>query len=127
MTNQKQSEPDVVNEVVKTVKSTNLYDISRKVLLAGAGAAGLASDEIKAFVDRMVERGEIAEQDARRLMVEALEKREQTARKKNKTETPKSTVTKADIEALSARILELSRMVEELKGERDSEAAEAEE
>jgi hypothetical protein len=42
-------------------------ELSRKVLLAGVGAAVLAQDEISDFVDRLVERGEIAEQDARNL------------------------------------------------------------
>ena len=40
------------------VKSS-MYEMSRKVLLAGIGAAVLAQEEIERYLTRLVERGEI--------------------------------------------------------------------
>lgn len=37
----------------------------RKLMLAAAGAVGMASDEAKKLLDRLVARGEIAEKDAK--------------------------------------------------------------
>ena len=50
------------------------FQLSRKVLLAGIGAAVLAQEEIENFVNRMVERGEIAEKDARQLAREIVDR-----------------------------------------------------
>ncbi|MEW6504421.1 MAG: phasin family protein, partial [Chloroflexota bacterium] len=43
-------------------------ELSRKILLAGIGAAALAQEEIERFVNRLVEKGELAEKDARRMI-----------------------------------------------------------
>ena len=58
-------EAEVVDE------HNDLVDALRKVLLASIGGVALAQDEIGKFLNRMVERGEIAEKDARKLMDEA--------------------------------------------------------
>lgn len=47
----------------------------RKVLQAGVGAFALTKDEVEDFVSKLVERGEIAEQDGRRLVREVLARR----------------------------------------------------
>ncbi|HMN60678.1 MAG TPA: hypothetical protein PJ988_09965 [Anaerolinea sp.] len=95
-----------------------LYDTTRMILLAAVGAAALAQEEINNFVDRLVERGEIAEGDARNLVREIIDRREKLERE-HKTQAQKAagdtTVTKADIETLTARIADLSRQIEELK------------
>ena len=54
-------------EVVEAERSS-LLEMSRKVLLAGVGAVALAQDEIEEFVNKLVERGEIAEKDGRKLI-----------------------------------------------------------
>lgn len=115
----KDTDTDILDDMVRGVKNTSLYEASRKVLLSAAGAAGLATDEMKGFLDKLVERGEIAEQDARRLMVEVLEKREKTERDRraSKDEAKRTTASKADIEDLSARIMELNKMIEALKNQ----------
>ncbi|MCE9583087.1 MAG: phasin family protein [Planctomycetes bacterium] len=46
--------------MVETVK-----DDLRRILLAAAGAVGLASDEAKKVMGRLVARGEVAEKDAK--------------------------------------------------------------
>src|SRR3990170_6051639 len=90
--------------------------LSRKVLLAGIGAAVLAQEEIENFVNRMVERGEIAEKDARQLAREIMDRREKMMRE---WRTPAEAAhppaaTKADVEALTAKIAELNRKIDDL-------------
>ena len=59
----------MVKKVVKPVEEHEprgtLYEAARRVLLAGMGAVALAQEEAEDFVNRLVERGEIAEKDAR--------------------------------------------------------------
>jgi len=98
---------------------SGFFDLSRKILLASIGAAVLAQEEVESFVNRLVQRGELAEIDARRLIKEVIERREKIAREKTsevKSARP-APITKADIEALSAKIAELNRKIEELKKE----------
>jgi polyhydroxyalkanoate synthesis regulator phasin len=98
-----------------------LYDATRTILLAAVGAASLAQDEVNAFVDRMVERGEMAEADARKLVREVIDRREKMLhdhKAKGKAGAGEAAASKADIEALTARIAELTRQVEELKKEK---------
>lgn len=94
------------------------YELSRKILLASIGAAALAKDEIVQFVNRLVEKGEIVERDARRLIQEVLEERERLERERKAKQAETGVAgpaTKADIEALSAKIAELQKRIEELR------------
>lgn len=100
-----------------------MFDIARKVLLAGVGAVALAQDESEAFVKKLVERGGVAEQDGKKLMREVVEKRKKGAQRAEaefdkrfedllaKLDVPR----KSDIDALSAKIAALSKKVDELK------------
>ena len=110
-----------------------LYKITRKVVLAAFGAVGMATDELEGFVDKLVERGEIAEKDGRKLVDEIREKgQEQIKESRARVQKmvgmqPKETEdveevlnrmdipTKTDIKELSAKIAALTRKVEELK------------
>src|SRR5512146_3195022 len=97
-----------------------LYDTTRTVLLAGIGAISLAQDEINNFLDRLVERGEMAEADARKLVREVTERRERLERERRQargTATTEHVATRADIESLNARIAELTRQIEELRSQ----------
>jgi len=96
---------------------SSLLDTARNVLMASIGAAALATDEIVSFVDRLVERGEIAEQDARELVKDVIAKREslEKERRSKKTSQKESVVSKADIEALTTKINELNKKLEELQ------------
>ncbi len=100
-----------------------LFDAARKVLLASIGAVALAQDEIEDFIDRLVERGEIAEKDGRKLVREIGERRQKET-KKAEGEVNKriedmldrmNVPTKADIDALGEKIAALTKKVEELK------------
>lgn len=94
------------------------YDTTRMILLAAVGAAALAQEELNLFIDRLVERGEMAEADARKLIREIVDRREKLERERkvqDKKASGETVVTKADIEALTARIADLSKQIEDLK------------
>jgi len=92
-----------------------LMEMSRKVLLAGLGAAALAREEAEHFLKMLVERGEMAEKDARDMMREILDRRDQVMRERKAAAPQPSAATKADIEALTAKITELNKKIEELR------------
>jgi polyhydroxyalkanoate synthesis regulator phasin len=98
-----------------------LYDTTRMILLAAVGAASLAQDELNGFIDKLVDRGEMAEADARKLMREVLERREKMDRERKaqgKKSAAETAATKGDVDALIARITDLTRQIEELKKEK---------
>jgi len=59
---------DMRNEVI--VQSANLYLMVRKVLLARLGGVALTADEAGELFTRLVERGEIAESDAQKIVTD---------------------------------------------------------
>lgn len=110
-------------EAKEKEEQNRFFEISRKVLLAGAGAVGLAQDEIEDFVNRLVKRGEIAEKDARKLIKEVSEKRRKGATKRVDKEMGRvldrmNMPSKSDIEMLNEKISILTAKVEELKKEK---------
>jgi poly(hydroxyalkanoate) granule-associated protein len=126
--NNKEFKP--VTQTKKTAKpegpatraSKGIFDIARKVLLAGIGATVLAQDEIEEFVTRLVERGEIAEKDGVKLVQEMLE---QPKRRMEKTEAEikkhidkildqSNVLTKNDFEDLKQKIAELEKKIDAL-------------
>ena len=97
----------------------------RKVVLASVGAVGIAQDELNTLIKRMVERGEITEKDARKL-VNDVQKEVKKRRKSGQTKAEKemegmmeklNVPSKADIEDLTAQVSALSKRIEELKAE----------
>jgi polyhydroxyalkanoate synthesis regulator phasin len=48
---------------------------ARRILLAGIGVIALTHDEVEEFVDKLVERGEIAKKDGESLLSEVKERR----------------------------------------------------
>jgi polyhydroxyalkanoate synthesis regulator phasin len=110
-----------IEEIEEMEEERNkLFELARKVVLAAIGAAALAQDEAEDFINRLVERGEIAEKDARKLLREMNDKR----RKKVEKELDKRLETlldhmdvpsKADIDALGTKITALTHKVDELK------------
>lgn len=108
---------------VEKEEHSPLFDAARKVLLAGIGAVALAQDEIEEFVNRLVERGEIAEKDGRKLVREVMDRRKQEAEKAEDEVSKRveevldrmNVPTKADIEALGEKISVLAKKVDDLK------------
>lgn len=115
----------VVEEMAPNGKEEHnpFLDAARKVLLAGIGAVALAQDEIEDFVDRLVERGEIAEKDGRKLLREVMDRRKKETEKAGDEVSKRveeildrmNVPTKADIEALGEKIAALTKKVDELK------------
>ncbi len=113
----------VVEEPVEGEERNPFMEMTRKVLLASIGAVALAQEEVEHFVNKLVERGELAEQDGKKLVRDVMEKRKKEA-KKAEDEVDKrleellarmNVPTKSDIDALSAKITALTKKVDELK------------
>ena len=102
-----------------------LYEALRRVLMASIGAIALAQDEIEDFVEKLVERGEIAEKDGKKLVREVIDKRKKDVSKAEDELNKRIDVvvermdvpTKADIDALGDQINELSNKVDGLAKE----------
>lgn len=118
---------EILEEKLEELEGNRLFEAARKVLLAGIGALALSKQEIEEFVERLVERGEIAEGDGRKLVNEVLDKRSKQARRSAKRAEKgldkrmeellhsMNVPTKADIDKLSRKVATLSRKVDELK------------
>jgi poly(hydroxyalkanoate) granule-associated protein len=121
-----------VDEVIEKVgESRNfLLDGLHKILLAGIGAVSLAQDEVEDFVNKLIEKGEIAEKDGRKLLDDIDQKRkEQTGKVKKQTEKAEKELdkrldgllaklnvpTKSDIDGLNKKIAALTKKIDELK------------
>ena len=113
-------------EVVETPKEESQHQMSemlRKVFMAAIGAVAIAQEELEALVNKLVERGEIAEKDGKKLINEMMEKRKgKTANVSdeigksvenvlNKMNIP----SKADVDVLSQKIAALSKKIDDLK------------
>ncbi len=126
---------DVSNEAL--VQSANLFLVARRVLLTSLGALAMTLDESADFVNKLVERGEVAESDLNRLVTEYMERsneREEEAAVGRRDTVDKATValadsvevilgrlnvpTRTDIDDLSRKIGQLSDKVMTLKQRR---------
>lgn len=122
-------EVPITEEEVKEREPNPFTEAARTVLLASIGAVALAQDEVEDFVDRLVERGELAEKDGRKLVKDLMESRKQKAQDargemgdelENRIEDVLHRLnvpTKRDIDALSRKITALSQKVDELTKE----------
>jgi poly(hydroxyalkanoate) granule-associated protein len=99
-----------------------LLGLVHKVLLAAIGAVALAQEELEEFVNKLVERGEIAEKDGKALIRDMRERRQQQAAEAQKRMDGQIEVilqrlnlpTQGDIEQVSAKIAELDARLDEL-------------
>ena len=116
--------PPKTKEVEPEEKSqSQMRDMLRKVLMATIGAAAIAQEEIEALVNKLIERGEIAEKDGKSLIHEMMEKRKSRTEKiedevsKNIAAVLKkmNIPSKADVEVLNQKITGLSKKIDELK------------
>ena len=100
-----------------------LYEALRKVLLAGIGVVAIAQEEIDDLVEKLVERGEIAEKDGKKLIHEINEKRKNQSKKAEDQVSKRiedaldrmNVPRKSDIDALGEKITVLTAKVDELK------------
>jgi poly(hydroxyalkanoate) granule-associated protein len=113
----------VIEKESEEGERSRFHETMRRVLLAGMGAVALAQEEVEAFVAKLVERGELAEQDGKKLVRDVMEKRKKETKKAEDQLDKRveelldrmNVPSKSDIEALSAKITALSKKVDELK------------
>jgi len=120
-------EVPVMEEEVNERESNPFMEAARNVLLASIGVVVVAQEEIEEFVSKLVERGELAEKDGRKLVKDLLERRKQKAndvrgemggeldRRTEEMLHRMNVPTRSDIDALSRQISTLSKKVDELK------------
>ena len=114
--------------MAKAEETTNedgksLTELARRVMLATIGAVALAQEEAEAFIKKLIERGEIAEKDGKKMMEDLKEKRQKKAKSaEDELEGRVSQIlertgvpTKSDINSLSENISELTKKIDELK------------
>jgi len=63
------------NKEKENKASHPFFYVARRILLAGIGAIAITHDEVEEFVDKLVERGEIAKKDGESLLSEVRERR----------------------------------------------------
>jgi len=122
-----------LNEIKDDVseRTAPLVDGVRRLMLAAVGAVAMTRDEMEQLVNRMVDRGEIAERDAKTMINDVMSRRkrdvevasdEAEARVETRLEQVLNRMnipSKRDIDELSDKIAQLSSRVEELKKSRN--------
>jgi polyhydroxyalkanoate synthesis regulator phasin len=116
---------EVHEETTEEQTGNPMVATARKILMASIGAVTLAQEEIETFINQLVERGEVAERDGRRLLSDVMERRKNQVKEvesdlEARIEDVLSRLnvpTKADIEALGSKIMSLTRKVDGLKKE----------
>ena len=110
----------------------SFIELLRKMLLAGVGAVAMSRDETEQLVAKLVERGELAQKDAEKLLRDVQSRLRQS--RPDVQEQAEKVATRAqqgmedflnrlnipskrDIEDLSAKIAQLAARVEELRKE----------
>jgi poly(hydroxyalkanoate) granule-associated protein len=94
-----------------------------KILLASIGAVALAQEEIEDFVNKLVERGEIAEKDGRKVVSDVMDRRKKETEKAEDQLSKRvedilarmNVPTKTDIDSLGEKVATLTKKVEDLK------------
>jgi poly(hydroxyalkanoate) granule-associated protein len=117
---------EVTEEEIAENGYNPMLEMARKVLMASIGAVALTQEEVEKVVHKLIERGEIAEKDGRKLIKDLMERR------RKKTEDVQAETgdqidsrmeellnrmnipSKSDIDALSAKITTLTKKVDEL-------------
>lgn len=96
----------------------------RRMVLAGVGAVSLAKDEVQSFVEKAVERGEIAEKDGRSILKDLVNRqrknlKEGASKLENGLDGRLERIlgrmriaTKGDIQTLTAKVEALASKVE---------------
>lgn len=104
-----------------------LLEMAHKVLLASIGVVALTQEEVEKFVNKLVERGEIAEKDGRKMIKDVMERRKKQAEEVRSDTEEKvdrrldemlsrlNVPTRDDIDTLSKQIAALTRKVDSLQ------------
>lgn len=122
---------DQTNTNEETTEAGNaLLSGLRRVLMAGVGAVALTQEQIEDFVGKLVERGEIADGDARKLVSDVIDRRKRTLHDGTRWAeeeldkriegllTRMNIPSKSEIEHLSEKLTALNDKVDELMNSR---------
>jgi poly(hydroxyalkanoate) granule-associated protein len=117
-----------IQEAQSNAQAANIWfvDNMRRLLMAGLGAFALSFDEAEKFVGKLVERGELAQKDAEKILSDVQARvtpaRPPVAQVSERVESGVEEFlnrlnipSKRDIDDLSAKIAQLSARVEELR------------
>ncbi len=100
-------------------EETKLQEALHRIVLAAVGTVGLVPDEVEHFVNKAVERGQIAEKEARKTVHDVTERRkgaEKEVDKRFEDMLVKLNIpTKTDLTDLNEKIADLTKKVEALK------------
>ena len=123
---------DVRNDVI--AQSANLFVMARRALLASLGAVALSLEEGNQFIDKLIERGEVAESDVYKMVNDLRAKGrvdEEASRQARRSMAEKASLafedsvevilnrlnvpSRSDIEELSHKITQLTEKIQALK------------
>lgn len=110
-------------KTTKEETGSGILDSFHKVLLAGMGAFNLAQEEIEDFVNKLVERGEVAEKDGRKFLNDLRDGQKKQTKKVEKEVDKRfeqvldrlNIPTKSDIDTLNKKIAELTAKIDDLQ------------
>ncbi len=91
----------------------------RKVMLASIGAVAIAQEEAEDLINRLVERGEIAREEGRKLMQDMMAKRREKVEDRFDTRVQSAlqkmnVPTKDDLKAVEKKLVELNKKLDKL-------------
>ena len=119
-------EVEVTEDVLAENGPNPMVDMVRKVLLASIGAVALTQEEVEKVINKLIERGEIAEKDGRKLIKDLMERRRKKATEVQ-TETEDefqkrmedvlarmNIASKSDIDSINRKLTTLSKKLDDL-------------
>ncbi len=115
-------ETEVTQEGSEKKEYHSFYDVVRKMMLAGIGAVALTHDEIEEFINKLVDRGEIAKKDREELFKEMRERHKKfhhgeedhLHKRVSKMMEHFSVPTKDDLAELHKKLSDLETKIDEL-------------
>jgi polyhydroxyalkanoate synthesis regulator phasin len=111
-----------VNKEKENPEANSMYDIMKRLMLAGFGAVSIIHEELEHHIDKLVERGEIAEKDREEMMKKMKERREKFMHNRKEFANKHfaealehfNVPDKSDIESLNQKIADLEKKIDEL-------------
>ncbi|MGD2049196.1 MAG: phasin family protein [Chloroflexota bacterium] len=119
-------EVGVTEDVMAENGPNPMIEMVRKVLLASIGAVALTQEEVEKVVNKLIERGEIAEKDGRKLVKDLMEKRRKKAtevKDESEEEFEKrmeevlarmNIASKSDVDSINRKLTTLSKKLDDL-------------
>jgi poly(hydroxyalkanoate) granule-associated protein len=111
-----------INTEKENPEPYSMYDIMKRLMLAGFGAVSIIHEELEHHIDKLVERGEIAEKDREEMMKKMKERREKFMHNRKEFANKHfaealehfNVPDKSDIESLNQKIADLEKKIDEL-------------